>query len=442
MDWAAILADTVEAAPVTADQMAAFVRHLGALRAAVDADLAPIEQAVTLDWCTVALREAARPVLAAGKALRHRLDEDGRRATPAVRTAVRVAHDHLTSTPWHTTVTELAAHTDRERQWRRARRRAIEPFLGVWREVRDEAIAAESWKAAAACVRTLQNDLRAERTRNLQALTDSSVRALLDDVGLHITGLSVLGTKADVQIVDGTGQPMRLALLSAGQRNALLLAPLLAVAHGGPFGFLVLDDPVHAFDQIRVDRLAQLIHSLAADRRVVVLTHDERLREHLLVRSPHHTVRSVHRDHLTGVVHEEPSPPIWEVLLGDAADALARAPKPGPISTPPTVLVRGLCQMALDDALRHFVLQEAVGVPRDPHADLAALDKVGKTKDRIAVALTLHPEHPRVLAAEAIVSTHLSGWNQAAHGKAKSPGPTAAGIDDARQACRTLLGLP
>jgi len=442
MDWAAALAATVDTAPATAEQAATFVRRLAALRAALDDDLTPIEEVIRHDWCTAAVRDASTPVLAAGADLRHRLDEDGRRATPAVRAAVRAAHDRLTSAAWHTTVTELAAHTDRERQWRRARRAAVEPFLGVWREVRDEAIAAASWKSAADCLRTLQNDLRAERTRNLRTLTDSSVRALLDDVGLHITGLSVQGTKADVQVVDATGQPVRLSLLSAGQRNALLLAPLLAVAHGGPFGFLVLDDPVHAFDQIRVDRLAQLIHTLAADRRVVVLTHDERLREHLLVRSPHHTARNVHRDHLTGVVREEPSPPMWEVLLDDAAAALARAPKPGPKTTPPTVLVRGLCRMALDDALRHFVLQEAVGVPRDPHTDLAALDKVGTTKDRIDAALTLHPGHGRVLAAEAIVSTHLNGWNQAAHGKAKTPGPTAAEIDDARRACKTLLGLP
>jgi len=75
-----------------------------------------------------------------------------------------------------------------------------------------------------------------------------------------------------VTVTDVSGKPVALSMLSAGQRNALLLAPLLAVSRGGPFGFLVLDDPVHAFDQVRVDRLAQLIHDLAEDRRVIVLT--------------------------------------------------------------------------------------------------------------------------------------------------------------------------
>ncbi|RZT84910.1 RecF/RecN/SMC family protein [Pseudonocardia sediminis] len=441
-DWATNLAATVDTAPTTETQTTEFARRLGALRAALDNDLVPIKEVVAYDWCTDALRDAARPVLAAGADLRHQLDEDGRRATPEVRAAVRAAHSRLTSTGWHATVTELAAHTDRERQWQRARRSAVEPFLSVWREVRDDAAAAASWKSASDCVRTLQNDLRADRTRNLQALTDSSVRTLLDDVGLHITGLSVKGTKADVQVVDVTGQAVGLSLLSAGQRNALLLAPLLAVAHGGPFGFLVLDDPVHAFDQIRVDRLAQLIDALAADRRVIVLTHDERLREHLLVHSPHHTARKVHRDHLTGVVEETPSPPMWEVLLKDADAALAKAPKPGPTTTPPTVLIRSLCRMAFDDALRHFVLQESVGVPRDPQSDLAFLDETATTKKRISAALTLHPGHPRVLASQSIIAPHLDGWNQAAHGRAKSPEPTTAEISDARSACQTLLGLP
>lgn len=440
--WPARLATTVDTAPAAETQTIEFVRQLGALRSALDDNLALIEEVTAYDWCTAAVRDAASPVLAAGADFRHRLDEDGRRATHAVRAAVRALHSRLTSTSWRATVTKLAAHTERERQWRRARRGAVEPFLNVWREVHDEAAAAASWKSATDCVRTLQNDLRADRTRNLRALTDSSVRTLLEDVGLQITGLSVKGTRAEVEVVDATGQQVGLSLLSAGQRNALLLAPLLAVAHGGPFGFLVLDDPVHAFDQVRVDRLARLIDALAADRRVIVLTHDERLREHLLVHSPHHTAREVHRDHLTGAVEETLSPPMWEILLEDAEAALAKSPKPGPTTTPPTVLIRGLCRMAFDDALRHFVLQESVGVPRDPRSDLAALDKTATTKMRISAALTLHPGHPRVLASETIVGPHLDGWNQAAHGKAKSPGPTTAEISDARSACRTLLGLP
>ena len=104
------------------------------------------------------------------------------------------------------------------------------------------------------------------------------MQELLYDVGLNVTSISVQGTKAAVQVTDSAGKVVRLSMLSAGQRNALLLAPLLGIAGGGPFGFLVLDDPVHAFDQVRVDRLTRIIHRLAVSRRVVVLTHDERLR--------------------------------------------------------------------------------------------------------------------------------------------------------------------
>jgi hypothetical protein len=339
-------------------------------------------------------------------------------------------------------VTAVADHTDRRRQWLRARRAAVDPFLGVWREVGAEAAAAPSWTAADKCLRALQDQLRTERTRSLRALADTSVRALLADVGLTLQGLTVQTTKADVRIVDDNGVPMRLAKLSAGQRNALLLAPLLAVARGGPFGFLVLDDPVHAFDQIRVDRLAHLIHELAADRRVVVLTHDDRLKEHLLVRSPHHDARRVHRDHRTGAVTEEPDPPMWQVLVDDARATSLRPPKAARGTTPVTALVRGFCRMALDDALRHFVLREAVDTSRNPHDDLGALDTVHTTRDRIEAALALHPSHPRLTAAEAIVTPYLTDWNKGAHGKGPSTPVPAVEIDAAEKACRTLLGLP
>lgn len=442
--WPDTLAATLDATSAARADDAPFRKRLGELRDAVDTDLALIERVVTPDGAAHALHAAAAPALAVGAALRRALDDHGRRAVTEVRTAVRAAHTQLTSAGWREAVTAIADHTDRRRQWLRARRAAVDPFLGVWREVDAEAAAAPSWTAADKCLRALQDQLRTERTRSLRALADTSVRALLADVGLTIRGLTVQTTKADVRIVDDNGVPMRLAQLSAGQRNALLLAPLLAVARGGPFGFLVLDDPVHAFDQIRVDRLAHLIHELAADRRVVVLTHDDRLKEHLLVRSPHHDARRVHRDHRTGAVTEEPDPPMWQVLVDDARATSVKAPRATRATTPVAALVRGFCRMALDDALRHFVLQEALGTSRDPHDDLEALDsdKVKSTGHRLDAALALHPAHPRLVAAAGIVSPYMGDWNKGAHGKGPAtPVPTTE-IDAAEKACRTLLGLP
>jgi hypothetical protein len=73
--------------------------------------------------------------------------------------------------------------------------------------------------------------------------------------------------------------PSAANILSTGQRNALALATYFprATQPGSPFGFLILDDPVHSFDRWRVRYLARILNELAETRQVVVFTHDERL---------------------------------------------------------------------------------------------------------------------------------------------------------------------
>lgn len=222
-------------------------------------------------------------------------------------------------------------------------------------------------------------------------------------------------------MTDGSGKPVRLSMLSAGQRNALLLAPLLAVAHGGPFGFLVLDDHVHAFDQVRVDHLARLIHDLAARRRVVVLTLDERLKEHLLARSATCEARSVSRDPITGDVSQEVTASMWRILVDDAREVLQRAKsQPGGTTVDPTDLVRGLCRMAVDNTLRLFVIQEAMKVGRDPGPDLLSLDAVHTTGKRITAVKELHPASSAVTAAHQQLPQHPQTRRAAPTGRSGS----------------------
>lgn len=68
-------------------------------------------------------------------------------------------------------------------------------------------------------------------------------------------------------------------LLSTGQRNALCLAAFLprTMRDENPFRFLVLDDPVQAFDGERVAYIAEMLVNIAEHHQVIVLTHDERL---------------------------------------------------------------------------------------------------------------------------------------------------------------------
>ena len=76
------------------------------------------------------------------------------------------------------------------------------------------------------------------------------------------------------------GEPgTALGTMSQGEINALALSVFLprAAMPGSPFGFLVIDDPVQAMDLAKVDGLARVLAKVAADRQVIVFTHDNRL---------------------------------------------------------------------------------------------------------------------------------------------------------------------
>lgn len=421
---------------------ATFARHLGELRLAVDAGLVDIVWVLNDSGADPAIDAARDAAAACGEELRLALDRDGRRPTPAVRSAARAMCVLLVSDAWRDAVGEAVRRSDHQRQWLRARRQAVEPFVTVWRELGSEAATADSWKSAASCVRDLQNQLREDRATDLRALTATTVSDLLADVGLGVTGLTVQGTKAAMEVTDVTGQPLTLAMLSAGQRNALLLAPLLAIPRKGPFGFLVLDDPVHAFDQVRVDRLAKIIHSLAHDRRVIVLTHDERLKEHLAGHGAECEVRAVARNHQTGLVTVEPVGDMWRVLLVDAREMLQLAAASNAARSPDD-MIRGLCRVALDNALRQFVVQAAVHDGRDPADDLDLLDAEDTTRGRLGLAERLDSAQAvTVGAARTEVESHLNDWNRAAHGNPSQSRVEPVEIEAAERACEALVARP
>lgn len=422
---------------------ATFRGTLATLNLALDRELADVDAVLQQEWCNAETAAAAHPTIDRCTHLRRALDQDGQRPTPDVRSAVRTAHECLTSAQWRTAVTEAARQSDHRRQWLRARRAAVDGFVDTWRAHADDLAEAASWDSARGCVPVLRNQLRQQRTDDLQAMTNTAVAQLLHDVGLSITGLSVQGTKAAVTVIDSSGKPVRLSMLSAGQRNALLLAPLLAVSRGGPFGFLVLDDPVHAFDQIRVDRLARIINDVAAHRRVIVLTHDDRLKEHLLARSSACEARSVSRCTITGNVDHKITTSMWQVLIGDARAVLQVAKShAGGVTEDPTGVVRGLLRMAVDNALRQFVIQQAGRLERDPGPALGTLDAEHTTRKRIDVVSDLHPGNPAVPAVREQIDPHIDDWNRAAHGNPPTSAAQPGEIDAAENACKTLLGAP
>jgi ABC-type sulfate/molybdate transport systems ATPase subunit len=211
-----------------------------------------------------------------------------------------------------------------------------------------------------------------------------------------------------------------MGMLSAGQRNAVLLAPLLAVAGGGPFRFLVLDDPVHAFDSVRVDRLADAIERLAVGQRVIVLTHDERFYEHLMAANVPVDSHFVSRSPATQTVTVEPRHEMWDTLLGDAEILMQQAGrelKEMPLGL--TATVRGLCRQALDHGIRTMVLRHERHTGGDTQAALDQLDGALTTRERLKIGeerVQGSSEFSnRVHEAKSRVGPFLGRWNEASH---------------------------
>jgi predicted ABC-type transport system involved in lysophospholipase L1 biosynthesis ATPase subunit len=140
----------------------------------------------------------------------------------------------------------------------------------------------------------LRQELRDARCIRLGTEVAEVLHRLLVDTPLTLDGLD-LGSDP-LRLVGADGDPRKPGTLSAGQRNALVLAPLLRTRSGGPFGFLLVDDPVHAFDDLRVDLVSDELVRLARDRRVVVFTHDSRLTEHLNAKIREADVRTLARE--------------------------------------------------------------------------------------------------------------------------------------------------
>lgn len=334
------------------------------------------------------------------------------------------------------TLAAAVKRSDRRAQWHRERAEAMAPFLQVWRAEAGTAMAAPGWKAVTQRCKDLEKALIKERSGILRAKADSLIGDLLRDAGLHLSVVDLGAKDALIELKDPSDQTLRLGMLSAGQRNAVLLAPLIGTIDSNPFGFLILDDPVHAFDDMRVDALAASLAKIGADRRVVVLTHDERLRQHLRARSERVEVFDIHRDATTRAVTTKRRSSVALDLLEDAGDLLS-ALGTSPITLDTTYTVRGLCRFAVEAALRDHRVRRAIREGEDSNAILAAID--ARRTLRECIDFVSQGDSDDVVQ-QAIASTkdYIGRWDQAAHRSGELGTDLRAEIRSARRACTAL----
>ncbi|NYI07798.1 ATP-binding protein [Allostreptomyces psammosilenae] len=371
------------------------------------------------------------------------VENHGRRDSPTFRRLLTLLHGSLSTDTWRMAGKEAVSLSEHARQWRRERRQAVDGFVRVWRADAVTARDHELWGDTRDCVTHLAGQLRDARTESLTPVFGEHVRSMLSDARISLDGLRLTSLRAEAAMSGASGS-MQLNMLSAGQRNAFLLAPLLSTLDAGPFGFLILDDPVHAFDEIRIDRLSQALARVSRTRRVVVFTHDERLKEHLMARASNFESWAITREPSTGLISLDPTHSLWALLLDDASH-ICRLSTNHPYGCTLTVTqtVRGLCRQALDNALRQCLVIDAVASSRDIDADLAAIDGRNTTQQRLDTMKTLLSESAvrRLSAAEHMVHAHLAGWNRASHGRRGEAGKEqlAAEIAAAREACALLV---
>ncbi|MGC9671428.1 hypothetical protein ACNTMW_33395 [Planosporangium sp. 12N6] len=173
-----------------------------------------------------------------------------------------------------------------------AERAGVRALIDGWLDALDGARGAlVRAKTADRLAKKVDGWIKTTRTDVFEPIGDQVTEiwaALNSDADLELNGISLAGGvrqagKVNIDLsASGTSVPAKTnkpAVLSTGQRNVLSLATYLprATQPHSPFRFLVLDDPIHAFDDWRVRYLAKYLVALADRYQIIIFTHDDRL---------------------------------------------------------------------------------------------------------------------------------------------------------------------
>ena len=159
--------------------------------------------------------------------------------------------------------------------------------LAGWLEKAEAAAhAAPQLSVATEALKWLQGNagqLRNERIAPLATRARAIWAALRQESNVELGAIRLEGQKTTRRVlleatVDGS-EAEAFGVMSQGELQALTLAIFIprATAAESPFRFVMLDDPIQAMDPSKIDGLLDVLIELAADRQVIVFTHDDRL---------------------------------------------------------------------------------------------------------------------------------------------------------------------
>ncbi|MEV4411019.1 AAA family ATPase [Catellatospora sp. NPDC049609] len=284
---------------------------------------------------------------------------------------------------------ESAAYLrERDTAWQ-----AVAGELRAWAAAarREPALQAEQarLKAARAWLKRTADEIRNARLAPFAAHSQQIWRWLRQESNVEFGGMTLQGSGTRRSVVfnvsvDGADNGTALGVMSQGELQALGLATFLprSCAAESPFRFVVIDDPVQSMDPAKVDGLARVLADLAADRQVLVFTHDSRLPDAVRRLEIDAQILEVVRAERSVVTVREAADPVSRYLSDADAVALSRD-VPDEVRAP---VVAELCRSALEAACHRVVWRVRAARGEPVAATEAALDRAGSS---VAVTFAL-----------------------------------------------------
>jgi AAA domain/AAA domain, putative AbiEii toxin, Type IV TA system len=305
--------------------------------------------------------------------------------------------DHLATTYPAVTIAAADVHA-RAAAWLEQRDSAwlalaadLRGWLTAARAVpRHEAVVTQV-KAARAWLKTTAEGMRNERLAPFAEHSQRIWQQLRQESNIELGRMSLVGANTRRRIalpvsVDGVDNGTALGVMSQGELHALGLATFLprSCAKESPFRFIVIDDPVQSMDPSKVDGLARALGDLAAERQVIVFTHDNRLPDAVRNLELDADIIEVVRAEGSVVTLRPARDPVCRYL--DDADAVARSANlPADVRAP---IVAELCRSGLEAACHRSVWRQQIANGQR-HTDIeAAIEATGRSVAQVfALAL-------------------------------------------------------
>jgi hypothetical protein len=285
---------------------------------------------------------------------------------------------------------------ERENGWRQAAAR-----LRVWVDAARRAAESEQQLAllrkARDWLRKAGGRIRDERLAPFAAHSQRVWQQLRQQSSVQLGAMTLAGAANRRRVVfpvrvDGADNGTALGVMSQGEMHALGLATFLprSCAAESPFRFTVIDDPVQSMDPSKVDGLARVLAELAADRQVVVFTHDSRLPDAVRRLEVDADILEVARAERSVVTLRRAQDPVSRYL--DDAWGLARSTGiPADVRAP---VVAELCRSALEAAC-HRVIWRTRLAKGERHADIEAAIESASHRLATTFALALFDDPQR-----------------------------------------------